>query len=152
MSENQAENTSSSNPRGENAISDYYDGVKNLELQRHAEGVKKARTALFVAAALIFIGELVSVAIQNIAFTPFIIGIAVIEAGIFVALAFWTRTKPFTAIVVGLIVFIGIWILAIVASGTQGAISGIIVRIIIISYLISALKPAREWENAKKNM
>ena len=54
-------------------------------------------------------------------------------------------------IIVGLIIFIGLWVLAIATTGGRAAYSGIIVRIIILSVLISALKPAREWEQLKKN-
>ena len=135
-----------------NEISDYYDGLKQLEMQGYETGVKKARTALFVTAGLLFVGELISVSLTGLTLTPALIGIALIESGIFVGLAFWTKTKPYTAIIVGLVIFIGLWILAIIASGFMGAIGGIIIRIIIISYLISALKPAKAWEDARKNM
>jgi hypothetical protein len=149
MPENQNPNNPS--PGSENEISDYYEGMKKLEMQGHETGIKKARTALFVTAALIFIGEMIAVAASDAGFTPLVIGIALIEAGIFVALGFWTKTKPFTAIVTGLVLFILMWILAIVVTGGKAAYSGIIVRIIVISYLISAMKPAKAWEEAKKN-
>jgi hypothetical protein len=52
---------------------------------------------------------------------------------------------------IGLIVFIGLWVLAIIGSGFRAAIGGIIARLIIITYLIRALKPAKDWEEAKRN-
>jgi hypothetical protein len=136
----------------ENAISDYFDGLKEVEMQGYESGVRRARTVLFVTAGLVFVGELVSMAISGVKFTSTLAGIAFIESGIFVGLGLWTKRKPYTAIVIGLILFIGLWILAIVGSGFRGAISGIIVRVIIISYLISALKPAKAWEEAKRNL
>ena len=135
----------------EHPISDYFEGVRKLEIEGYETGIKKARTALFVTAALIFAGELIGVAIAGLPITPQLLGIAVVEAGIFVALAFWTKTKPYSAIITGLIVFIALWAAAIAVLGARGAVSGIIVRIIILYYLISAMKPAKAWEQAKKS-
>ena len=135
----------------ENEIADYYDGVKKLEMEGYETGIKKARNALFVTAALVFIGELVSAGVSGIGITPLLIVIALVEAGIFVGLGFWTKTKPYTAIIVGLILFILMWAIAIVIAGGRAAYSGIIVRIIIISYLVNALKHAKAWEELKKN-
>jgi len=152
MSENQNQSPAGPSSQEKSEIADYYDGLKQLEMHGYETGVKKARTALFVTAVLIFAGELISVAMTGLPLTGLVIGIALIEAGIFVGLAFWTKTKPHMAIIAGLIVFVGLWLLAIALSGFQAAYSGIIVRIIIIGYLISALKPAKAWEDAKKNL
>jgi hypothetical protein len=152
MSENQTGHAIDKDANAENEIADYYDGLKQLEIQGYEAGVRKARTALFVAAALIFAGELISAGLTGLTLTPVVVGIALIEAGIFVGLALWTKKQPYAAIIIGLAVFIGLWILAIIVSGFKGAIGGIIVRVIIISYLISALKPAKAWEEAKRNM
>jgi hypothetical protein len=135
----------------EHPISDYYDRVKQIEMQGYESGVRKARTALFVTAAILFASELLTALISNIPVTPTLIIIAVIESGVFIALALWTKTRPYAAILTGLVLFIGLWILAIVIAGTSGAIGGILVRIIIISYLVSAIKPAKAWEELKKN-
>jgi hypothetical protein len=35
--------------------------------------------------------------------------------------------------------------------GLRGAVGGIIIRIVIIIYLIKALKPAKAWEDATRN-
>ena len=135
----------------ENAISDYYDGVRELEIQGYESGVKRGRTVLFVTAALVLVGEFIYAAINNVTMTPMLIGIVVVESAFFVSLALWTRRKPYTAILIGLIVFIGMWVLAIIGSGFRAAIGGIIARIIIITYLVRALKPAKDWEEAKRN-
>jgi hypothetical protein len=135
----------------ENAISDYYDGVRELEIRGYESGVKKARTVLFVTAALVLVGEFIYATINNVTMTPMLISIVLVESAFFVGLALWTKRKPYTAIMIGLIVFIGMWVLAMVGSGFKAAISGIIARVIIITYLIRALKPAKDWEEAKRN-
>ena len=142
----------SQQPAKETELADYFDGMKKLEMDGLQNGIKKARTALYVTAALIFISELVSVSMSGTTITAIVIGIALVEAGIFVGLAQWTKTKPYTAIITGLIVFIGIWIFAIATIGTRAIYGGIIFRAIVIYYLVSALKPAKAWEDMKKTM
>jgi hypothetical protein len=154
MSDNQPANnqqTENLEEKKEDVISEYYEGVKKLEIQGYETGIKSARNALFVTAGLVLLGEIITASVTGIEFTPLIIGVILIEVGVFVALGFWTKTKPFTAIVTGLILFIVMWIFAIVVNGIEAAYSGIIVKIIIISYLASAIKKAKAWEDAKKS-
>lgn len=137
-------------PQPENVISDYYDSVRQDQMQMAEQGIKKARTALFVVAGLMLLGEIISASASNIVLTPLAIGIIIAEVGIFVGLAMWTKSKPYSAIITGLVVFIGLWILAIAMLGMRAAYGGIVVRIIIIVTLVNAMKPAKAWEDAKK--
>jgi len=146
------ENQNSSESPKENEIADYFDGVKQLERESYETGIKKARNALYVTAALLLIGELLTASIMGVAITPLLIAIALFESGIFVALALWTKTKPYSAIIVGLILFILLWVLSIAVIGGRAAYSGIIVKVIIIYFLVNALKPAKAWEDSKKNL
>lgn len=139
------------NESTDHPISDYYDDIKKSEIAGYEMGIKKARTALFVTAALIFAGELITVSMAGLPISSTVLVIALVEAGIFVGLALWTKTKPYTAIITGLIIFVGLWVLAIIIAGAMGAVGGIVVRIIIIFYLAGALKHAKAWEQAKKS-
>jgi hypothetical protein len=138
-------------PPSENEISDYYEGVKKLEMEGYESGIKKARTALFVTAALVLISELVTAGASGVPFTPLLIGIIVIEAGIFAGLALWTKTKPYAAIITGLILFILMWVAAIAVNGGKAVYGGILIKIIVIVYLVKALKDAKAWEQMKKS-
>ena len=134
-----------------NEITEYYEGVKQLEMRGYESGIKNARIALFVTAAILFVGELLAAAISEAPFSLLFWGIILMQSGIFVALGFWTKTRPYAAVIIGLAVFILIWILAIALSGFRGAIGGIIIKIIIIVYLAKAIGPARAWEETKRN-
>ena len=136
----------------ENEIADYYDGVKQIEMQGYEGGIKKARNALFVTAGLLLLGEILAVSMSRLEWTPLMIGIVAIEVGIFVALGFWTKSKPYSAIIIGLILFILYWIAGIIINGADAAYKGIIIKIVIIVYLAQALKPAKNWEETKKTM
>jgi hypothetical protein len=131
-------------------ISDFYEGVKDMEKRSYEYAIRKGRTTLFVIAGLLLVSELVGAMAANIPIDATILAIVAVEAGIFVALGFWTKSKPFSAILIGLIVFIGFWIIAIVISGITGAILGILIRAVIVYNLITTLKPAKAWELSRK--
>jgi hypothetical protein len=149
MTEDKNENQENNEQRNE--ITEYYEGVKQLEIQGYETGIRKARTALFITAAIVLISELISAAASGLELTPLFWGIVLFEAGIFVGLAFWTRVKPYAAVITGLVIFILLWVLAAVLSDFEGIFKGIIFKVIIIVTLINALAPARAWEEAKKN-
>ena len=145
------ENESPATEENKNEITEYYEGVKRLEIQGYESGIKKARNTLFFTAVLFFISELILGAVADVEFTPLFFAIIIIQSGIFVALAFWTKRKPYAAILIGLIYFLLLWGLSIVLYGGEAAYKGIIVKIIIITFLVKAIKPAKAWEEAKKN-
>jgi len=145
------QNPNPSPQQEEHVISEYYEGVKQLEMEGYESAIRKAWNALFVTAVLVFIGELVSAGAAGIGITPLVIGIAVVEAGVFAALALWTKKKPYSAILIGLILFVLMWVAAIGINGAQGIYSGVIIRIVVIIYLAKALKDAKAWEQLKKS-
>ncbi len=151
MSEQQ-NNPTPDSPK-ENEIADYFEGVKKLEMEGHETGIKKARNALFITAGLVLLGEIIAISTSGAEITPLVVGIIAVEVGVFVGLAFWTKTKPYAAIITGLILFILLWIVAVAVNddGGQSIYKGILVKAIIIYTLVSALKPAKEWETLKKN-
>lgn len=138
----------------ENLITDYHADIRQIEIEGYELVVKKARNALFWAGGLIFAGELFSVWKSGGELTPLIIGIALFEAAVFIALALYTKKKPYTAIVLGLIAFIVVIILSVVFNGMneggegvlKALFSGIIVKIFIVVALVRPLKEAKELQ------
>ena len=140
------------NTSSDDKIHEYYTDVKKQEMASYETGIKKARNALFVTAALVLISELVGAKVGEIPMTPLFIAFILIESGIFVGLAFLTKTKPYSAIIIGLILFLLIWAASIYVNGTKGIYSGIIFKAVVIYFLVAALKPAKAWEEAKKTL
>jgi hypothetical protein len=146
------------NDKQENVIADYVDGVKQLEMEGYETAVRKARNALFFAGGLFFLGEMIAMYRADLGFEPLTFAIALIEAGIFIALALWTRKKPYTAVITGLIVFLGLIALSAVSYGIlegstgvlKAVFSGIIVKVAILYSLIRPLKEAKALQQAKK--
>jgi hypothetical protein len=139
-------------------ITEYHSDIRQIEIEGYELVIKKARNALFWAGGLIFLGEMISMFMNNGEFSWLIVGIALVEAGVFIGLGLYTKKKPFTAIVTGLIAFIGFIVLSAVLLGMneggigvlKGLFSGILVKILILVALIRPLKEARELQKIKE--
>jgi hypothetical protein len=139
----------------EDVLASEYDEIKGIEMEGYEIGVRKARNALFVVAALLLVGEIVSLYQTGIAFgdMPALVWIFIcIEVGIFIALAFFTKVKPFICILVGLILFIGLWLYNISENGLKGAFGGILIKIAVVAYLFNSLKDAKALEALRKEI
>lgn len=153
------ENNNAQEEHKEDLISNYVDEIRQMEMEGQEAAVKKARNALFLASVLIFAGEMLGMAQGGGGFDYTILIIALVESGIFIALALWTRKRPYSAVRGGLIAFIGLYVLAAVVNGIAFGPSGVfktlgggfILKIVIIVALVRALKDARALQLYKKN-
>jgi prepilin signal peptidase PulO-like enzyme (type II secretory pathway) len=112
--------------------------------------IRQARNTIFVVAAIQFIFALVSMfATEDVTAKWLTFGIATFIALIFVALALWTKKKPYTAILLALIIYC-LLILIYAVSEPLSILKGIILRVIIIMYLARGLKNAKEAQEMQK--
>ena len=139
-------------------IADYANEIQQIHMEGNERSVRRARNSLFWAGGLIFFWEMVAM-FRTTGFDPVVFTIALIEGGIFVGLALWTKKKPYTAIITGLIVFIVFILLSVIIYGmTEGGVgvlkalfSGIIVKVIILVNLILPIKDAKELQDSRNN-
>jgi hypothetical protein len=144
----------------ENVIADYADEIKQIELEGNQLVVKKARNALFWTAGLLLLGEIFTSFRDGYELSTYVIAVIAAEVGIFIALALWTKKKPYSAIVAGIIIFIALHLLSAVVMGfAEGAtgvfkilFSGIIVKIAILVILFRAVKDAKELQQAREGI
>ena len=135
----------------ESVISDYLEGYQQLELQASENNLNKARNAIFVIAALFLAGSLIQMAVSD-TFSTFGLVIAFGGAAIFLVLGFMTKKQPLGSIVVALLLFVGLWVLDIVVVGPEYIYKGIVVKAIIVYFLVTGIKHARETERLRKEM
>lgn len=143
----------------QDVIADYANNLQELEIRGYENTVKKARNALFWAGGLIFAWEMIAMLREGMGFEPIVFAFAFIIGGIFVALAFWTKKKPFTALIAGLILFIiynafVVYVNGIMEGGVgvaKALFSGIIIKVVILYHLITPIKDAKALQEAKKN-
>jgi hypothetical protein len=153
------ENTQQEFPK-KDLISDYVNEIREQDLEQHKLSVKKARNALYLVAVLVFAGEMIGMFTSDEGFTPLVLGISIVEAGIFVALALWTKRKPYSAVVGGIIAFIGIYALAFagnlmasdLGSAVKSLLGGFIFKIIVLVTLFGALRNAKAVQSNNNSL
>ena len=145
------ENPSPENKETENVVSDYFDGYQQLQLQSAETRIRKARNTLFVVAGLMLIFNLV-VLLTADEFDVGAFAIILILSGIFAGLGFMTKKQPFAAIIIGLVIYVGLWIFDVIVSGPEQLFRGIIVKGIIVYFLVTGLKHAREAERIRRDL
>jgi hypothetical membrane protein len=114
-----------------------------FSMEGYDKHIRNARVMLFVLAGL-FLLSLVSL-------TPFddnplklvMAGIIILFAAAYVALAFWTKKKPYSAILTALILFISLEVLSFLLQPAS-IFQGWILKIIVILLLLLGLRNAKE--------
>jgi hypothetical protein len=142
----------------QNQIAEYHDDIKQIELEGYELRVRRARNALFWAAGIILVWEIIALAIAGVGFPPeaFLI-IAPFVIG-FVLLGIWTKYKPYTAIIIGICLFFAYWALVVFVNVMYGdgvdifkaVISAWWVKLLILVNLFRPLKDAKELQQAKE--
>jgi hypothetical protein len=134
-----------------NVLSDYYEGYRQLELESLENRIRKARNAIYAVAILNIIGSLIFMGASDSFSTEGLV-IVFLVSGIFFGLGFYTKKQPLAAIIIALVLYIGLWILDIIVAGPEMLYKGILVKAIIIYFLVTGIKHAREAEQIKKEM
>jgi len=146
------------NNNSNDVIADHFDGLRDLELQGYEAAVRKARNALFWVAGLVIFWEFISAYRQTESIEIMDVVFAIGVSLVFVGLALWTRNKPYTALICGIIAFTLYRLLGIVSYGyvygadgiAKALTSGILITIVIYVQLIRPLKQAKELQQAKE--
>jgi len=138
-------------PPAESNIGEYYDHYRQTQLDLIPVYSKKARNAIFTIAGLWLASELLGLAIANVFTTQVVLSVLLVPA-ILVAAAFLAMKQPLVAVIIAALVFVGVWTLSILVFGGIGAISGILIKAIIIYFLIAGFQNAREVARIKKEI
>ena len=124
---------------------------QEFSMEGYDKHIRQARNVLFVAAALLLLNAI-------ILFSKYPFDIEVlwldylmwtIYIGGFIALALWTKKKPYYAIIGGLIL-IGIFILVNAIIEPSSIFGGIFFKIAVIVFLIKGLRDAKEAQELKE--
>ena len=137
--------------KNQDILSDYYAGYQQLELESAETQVKKARNALFFVAGLTLVVGLIQLGGSNSLDGPSL-AVLLVVTGIFAGLALLTKKKPFAAIVLGLIIYLGLWAVDVIVLGTEHLFRGILFKGIIIYFLVKGLKHGREAERLRNEL
>jgi hypothetical protein len=122
-----------------------------FSMEGYDKNIRQARNTLFFLAGLqLLLGiYLLFNSSSNAGWISFVI--TALVAIIFLGLGFWTKQKPYNAIIFALIIYILLWAGDCILDATY-IYKGILVKIIVIVYLAKGLKDAKEAQNMKAIM
>jgi hypothetical protein len=135
----------------EGSIGDYYDNYKQTQAELIVVYSRKTKNAIFAIAGIWLASELLGLVMANVFTTEVLLSISIVPA-ILIAAGFFALKQPLAAIIVAAVVFAGVWILTILVVGGIGAISGLLIKAVIIYFLIVGFQNAREANRIKKEI
>ena len=144
------DNTNQSNEVNENAQSIFSE--EEFSMTGYDKHIRQARNSLFAIAILLFI-NVVILYYSNQDYAEYIWIDLLVYGGFiaaFIALGFWTKKKPYTAIVSGLVLY-GLFIFLNAIIDPVTIVKGIIFKVFVIVLLIKGLKDAKEAQALKEN-
>jgi prepilin signal peptidase PulO-like enzyme (type II secretory pathway) len=121
-----------------------------FSVQQYDKHIRQARNAIFAVAILLTLSVALMVATspgsyEYLWFDLLLWGAFIV---VFVVLGFWTKKKPFYAIVSALVLY-GFFIALNAYLDPATIIKGILVKIIIIVFLVKGLRDAKEAQKMK---
>lgn len=122
--------------------------TKRAELEGMQEATQSATKTLYILSGLIALSNTIFFAVSDN--KAYIIA-ALILCPIFAGLGWWSKTKPFTALLIALILYATVILADAFADPTTLA-KGIIVKILIVAYLGKGIKAAYAAQNMKKQL
>jgi hypothetical protein len=118
---------------------------QDFSMEGYEKHIKNARITLFVIAGLMLVNIFLMPEMTDLA-RAITIGLFVGISGIFAVLAWWTKKKPFTALLIALILY-GVLLLGDALVDPSSIIKGIVVKVIVIILLIRGLQNGKEAQD-----
>ena len=120
--------------------------ARKNEQEEWKRQVSSATTTLIVVAILTIVGGAISAMVNRELGGETIFIISLVLAAIYFFLAWWSKKNPFGAILTGLIIYVSLHLLYAFIDPTS-IIKGIIIKVIVISYMIKGIVGAAKVRN-----
>lgn len=126
--------------------------AEEFSYQGYDKHIRQARNAMFFAAGLLLINVILLVASSTFSYDYLWLDMAIWGTFIasFVLLGFWTKKKPYTAIVCALILYVAFIVLN-ACIDISTIIQGWLFKIIIIVFLVKGINDAKEAQQRQKD-
>lgn len=126
-----------------------FDGI-DYSMKGYDKPVRRARIILYIIAGmqllpLFMLGEVIDETSRML-----VIGSSIFSSVVFAGLAFWSRTKPYPALLMALVFYGVLLALAVAFTGWGSLLQGVIVKAVVVVLLIAGIRNAKEAEDVRK--
>ena len=130
----------------------YQVGYKQMQLDDSHSGVRKGRNSLYVVAGIFTVYGLIYYLMNEEAENATALLLTnIMLALVFLLLGFWSMKKPIAALISGLTLFVAVHLLNFIVEPIT-LFQGIIMKVLVIIYLVRALRAAFEAEKISKDL
>jgi hypothetical protein len=134
-------------PPGEPAEESIF-SEEDYSMEGYDKHVRNARIALYVVAGLFLLSIFLLQDLEDTA-KKIMIGLVIFMAGVFALLGYWSIKRPFTAILIGLIIFVALQVFNAIADPSS-LLQGWYVKIAVPLFLIMGLRNAKEIQDRRQ--
>lgn len=145
------ENSPTPPPPEQNIVADLHDDYKQTQVEIYHREVRRVRKNIFWIGALLLISDLLGLAMTD-GLEPEAILYSCIFPVIYVSIGILAMKQPMLASILATLLFVGLIVLTIIIYGGVGAISGFIIKAVIIYLIFASFQSAKAAEQAKKEM
>lgn len=126
---------------------------EEFSIEGYDKHIRQARNAIFLAAAILLINLIVLAVSVPSEYELLWLDVLIWGAFIagFIILGFWTKKKPYYAIIGALILY-GLFILLNAAIDISSIFKGLLFKIAIIVFLVKGIKDAKEAQEMKAHL
>jgi hypothetical protein len=127
------------------------DSYSDTQREILAIETRKTRNKLFFIGAVILLSDLLGLLMASAVNVTTLLFIAIVPL-VFVGLGLLATKEPLLAMILGTVVIVASWVLAYAQFGNPSLISGILVKAVVITLLISGFRNALEANTVRKEM
>lgn len=135
----------------DNSVSGVYDNYTDTQKEIMLIEIRKTRNVLFTLAAIIFVSDIIGLAIADALYLQAFIIILIIPL-LLTGMAFLSLKEPLIAMIVAAVVIAGIWIYTIIITSGGAALTGWLVKAVTIYLIIAGFRHAAEANKIKKEL
>src|SRR5687767_9582114 len=127
------------------------DSYSDTQREILAIETRKTRNKLFFIGAVILLSDLLGLLMANVVNATTLLFIIIVPL-VFVGLGLLATKEPLLAMILGTAVIVALWVFTYVQFGNRSLISGILVKAVLITLLISGFRNAIEANRVRKEM
>ena len=127
------------------------DSYSDTQREILAIETRKTRNKLYFIGAVILLSDLLGLLMANALNATTLLFIVIVPV-VFVGLGLLATKEPLLAMILGTAVIVALWVFTYVQFGNRSLISGILVKAVLITLLISGFRNAIEANRVRKEM
>lgn len=134
-----------------NTDSNIFDNHFETQKEILAIEIRKTKNILITLAVIVFGSDLLALVIANAVILTTLLIILIVPLLLF-GLSLLASKEPMTAMVAAIIIMLGIWTYTIVVTNGSAAVTGWLIKAVIIYFLIAGYGHAKEANRIKKEL